>query len=126
MKENSPISQCLIINLLKSLMGMGFFIKFVVSRRSNMRGQIKMGTYAGADRIINTDIKINLLLVTWWLQSYVIEYNSLFRCTDSNISQLPPLLNYRHTFLRSINEDAMWFGVSVAFLFLLWALFMLW
>ncbi|PNF23126.1 hypothetical protein B7P43_G06687 [Cryptotermes secundus] len=29
------------------------------------------------------------------------------------------------TFLKSVNEDAMWFGVSVAFLFLLWALFML-
>lgn len=108
-------------------MGMGFFIIFVVSGELNRRGQIKVGIYAGTDRIINTDIKINLLLVTWLLQSYhVIEYNSLFRCTDSNISQLPPLLNFRHTFLTSVNEDAMWFGVSVAFLFLLWALFMLW
>lgn len=31
----------------------------------------------------------------------------------------------QHTFLKSVDEDTMWFGVSVAFLFLLWALFML-
>jgi hypothetical protein len=45
-------------------MEMRFFIKFVVSERSNMRGQIKIGIYADADRNTNTDIKINLLLVT--------------------------------------------------------------
>ncbi|XP_069700932.1 sodium- and chloride-dependent neutral and basic amino acid transporter B(0+) [Periplaneta americana] len=31
----------------------------------------------------------------------------------------------KQTFLTPVNEDAMWFGVSAAFLFLLWALFML-
>lgn len=31
----------------------------------------------------------------------------------------------QRTFLKSVNEEAMWYGVSVAFLFLLWALIML-
>lgn len=45
---------------------------------------------------------------------------------QTHFLQLLTLFNYRHTFLKSVNEDAIWFGVSVAFLFLLWALFMLW
>lgn len=45
-------------------MEMEFFIKVVVSGRSHMRGQIKMGIYAGPDRTTNADIKRNLLLVT--------------------------------------------------------------
>jgi hypothetical protein len=91
-RKQYNFSQCLIISLLKTLIEIGFFIKFVVSGRSNMKGPIKMGIYAGADRTTNTDIKINLLLVTCCLQNYhIIGYNLLGRCTDSNIFLTTPI-----------------------------------
>lgn len=43
-------------------MKIGFFIKSVVCRREHMRGEIRIRTYADAERITSTSIRINPLL----------------------------------------------------------------